>query len=129
MIEYSDTLDGLTAPDLEGFLEHWDFTPPEGALLAMLQNSALVVLARDSASSRVCGYATALSDGLVCGYISALEVRPEFRNRGIGSALLSRIAGRLDVFGVYLSCAPTMVAFYESRGFKPVAALCKRKRP
>jgi GNAT superfamily N-acetyltransferase len=126
-IAYSDSLDGLTAHDLEGFLAHWDFKPPDGTLLAMLNRSTVVVLARDSASSRVCGYAAALSDGVACGYISALEVRPEFRARGIGTSLLSRICERLDVFGVYLSCAPSMLGFYQSRGFSSVTALCRRK--
>lgn len=127
VIAYSDTLDGLNAHDLEGFLAHWDFTPPGGTLLTMLKQSTMVILARDLASSRVCGYVTGLSDGVVCGYISALEVRPEFRNRGIGSALLSKMTERLDVFGVYLSCAPSMLEFYKSRGFSSVTGMCKRK--
>lgn len=127
MISYSNTLDDLTAHDLEGFLAHWDFPPPDGTLLAMLEGSTRVILARDGATSRVCGYVTALSDGVACGYISALEVRQEYRGRGIGTALLSRMTGQLDVFGVYLSCAPGMREFYESRGFSSVTALCRRK--
>jgi ribosomal protein S18 acetylase RimI-like enzyme len=127
LIAYSDTLEGLHAHDLEGFLAHWDFKPPDGTLLTMLKGSTVVILAREAASSSVCGYVTALSDGVACGYISALEVRPEFRNRGIGSALLSRMIERLDVFGVYLSCAPSMQEFYQSRGFNSVTAMCRRK--
>jgi ribosomal protein S18 acetylase RimI-like enzyme len=127
VITYSDTLDGLNAQDLEGFLAHWDFKPPEGTLLTMLKHSTVAILARDSTSSRVCGYVTALSDGVICGYISALEVRPEFRNRGIGSALLSQMTERLNVVGVYLSCAPSMLEFYKSRGFSSVTAVCRRK--
>jgi ribosomal protein S18 acetylase RimI-like enzyme len=127
VIAYSDTLDGLNAHDLEGFLAHWDFTPPEGTLLTMLKQSTVVIVARDRATSRVCGYVTGLSDGVVCGYISALEVRQDFRNRGIGSALLSQMTERLNVFGVYLSCAPSMLEFYRSRGFSSVTAMCKRK--
>lgn len=129
MITYSDTLDGLTAHDLEGFLAHWDFTPPEGTLLTLLKQSTRIILARDSDTSRVCGYVAALSDEVACGYISALEVRAEYRGRGIGTALLGRMTERLDVFGVYLSCAPAMREFYESRGFSSVTALCRRKVP
>ena len=126
VIKYSDSLDELTAADLEGFLAHWDFRPPEGTLLTMLKQSSEVILARDTSSSTICGYVAALSDRIACGYISALEVRPEFRGKGIGTALLTQITDRLSVYGVYLSCAPTMAAFYTSRGFTPVTGMSKR---
>jgi ribosomal protein S18 acetylase RimI-like enzyme len=128
VIAYSDSLDGLDASSLDGFLAHWDFTPPEGTLLIMLKQSTAVILARDGSSSRICGYVAALSDGIACGYISALEVRPEFRGRGIGTALLGQMTDRLNVFGVYLSCAPSMREFYAARGFSSVAAMCKRRK-
>lgn len=128
MITYSDSLNQVNATDLEGFLAHWDFRPPEGTLLAMLKQSSEVILARDVSSSTICGYVAALSDRIACGYISALEVRPEFRGKGIGTALLTRMTDRLNVYGVYLSCAPTMADFYTSRGFTPVTGMSKRKR-
>jgi GNAT superfamily N-acetyltransferase len=128
VITYSDSLNQVNATDLEGFLAHWDFRPPEGTLLAMLKQSSEVILARDASSSTICGYVAALSDRIACGYISALEVRPEFRGKGIGTALLTRMTDRLDVYGVYLSCAPTMADFYTSRGFTPVTGMSKRKR-
>src|SRR6266404_5858159 len=112
MIAYSDSLEGVTAHDLEGFLAHWDFAPPAGTLLAMLSHSTVVILARDLHSSTLCGYIAALSDGIVCGYISALEVRPAYRRRGIATALLNQMTERLSVYGTYLSCAPSMVPFY-----------------
>lgn len=51
-------------------------------------------------------YVAALSDRVACAYISAIEVRPEYRKRGIGMALLSRMTEQLSVYGTYLSCAP-----------------------
>jgi len=129
MISYSDSLEGVTTHDLEGFLAHWDFAPPAGTLLAMLRNSTVVILARDVHSSTLCGYIAALSDGIVCGYISALEVRPVYRNRGIATELLNRMTERLSVYGIYLSCAPSRVTFYESAGFLRVAGMTKRKAP
>lgn len=129
MIIYSDSLKDITAADLEGFLAHWDFTPPEGTLLAMLKGSTAVILARDEQTSAVCGYTAALSDGVACGYISAIEVRPAFQQRGIGTALLNKMTDRLQVYGTYLSCAPAMVPFYESVGFRRVAGMTKRKVP
>jgi ribosomal protein S18 acetylase RimI-like enzyme len=126
---YSDSLDSATAADLEGFLSHWDFTPPAGTLLQMLKGSSLVIFARESRSSRICGYVAALSDQVVCGYISAIEVRPEHRKQGIGTELLNRMTERLNVNGIYLSCAPAMIPFYESAGFKQVAGMTKRRLP
>ena len=83
----------------------------------MLSGSTAVILAREVESSMLCGYIAALSDGIACAYISALEVRPKYRRRGIGTTLLRQMVDRLDVFGVYLSCAPAMTPFYEAAGF------------
>lgn len=127
MITYSTSLEGLSDADLDGFLAHWDFTPPPGTLLAMLKGSAAVILARDEQSSTICGYVAALSDGVVCGYISAVEVRAAYRKQGIGTALLTQMTEQLGVYGTYLSCAPAMVPFYESIGFKRVDGMTKRK--
>ena len=127
-IAYSSSIGQLNSSDLSGFLAHWDFEPPAGTLFEILSRSTEVVLARDVESSVLCGYITALSDGVACAYISTLEVRPEYRHQGIGTALLNQMVDRLDVFGVYLSCAPALVPFYEGAGFKPGISMGKRKR-
>lgn len=126
---YSESLDSVLVAELEGFLAHWDFVPPAGTLLNILKGSSLVILARDSDSLRVCGYVAALTDRIACGYISAIEVRPEYRKQGIGTELLNRMTQRLNVYGTYLTCAPAMIPFYESAGFKQVAAMSKRRLP
>jgi ribosomal protein S18 acetylase RimI-like enzyme len=128
-LTYVASLDAVAAADLDGFLQHWDFVPPAGTLLRMLKGSSIVVLARDTASSTVCGYVAALTDHVVCGYITALEVRPEWRGRGIGTELLRRVTERLDVDGIYLTCAPAMIPFYESAGFRRGTAMAKRRSP
>jgi len=127
MVDYSDTLDSVSADDLGGFLAHWDFAPPDGTLLAMLNHSSAIIIARDVASGRVCGYIAALSDGVAFGFISALEVRPDYRGRGVGTTLVNRMVERLDVYGIYLSCAPSMIPFYESIGFSSGTAMSRRK--
>jgi ribosomal protein S18 acetylase RimI-like enzyme len=127
MIAYTTSIEGLKRADLPGFLAHWDFEPPDGTLFEMLRRSSEVILAREVESSVLCGYVTALSDRVVCGYISALEVRPEYRGRGIGTALLKQMVERLNVFGVYLSCAPSMARFYEAVGFTAGIAMSLRK--
>ena len=126
MITYTDSLESVVTADLQGFLAQWDFTPPDGTLHAMLAASSEIILARDSESATICGYIAALSDGIVCAYISAIEVRPAYRQRGIGTALLHQMTDRLAVYGTYLSCAPALVAFYESAGFSRVAGMAKR---
>lgn len=126
---YSESLESVNAADLEGFLLHWDFTPAPGTLFRMLKGSSVVILARDPVSFQICGYVAALTDQVAFAYISALEVRPQFRKRGIGTALLNRMTERLTVYGTYLSCAPAMIPFYESAGFKQVAGMSKRRLP
>jgi ribosomal protein S18 acetylase RimI-like enzyme len=128
MIAYSSSVENLDRSDLSGFLAHWDFEPPDGTLLAMLRRSTELIVARDARSSMLCGYVTALSDGVACGYISALEVLPEYRRRGIGTALLRQMLEKLDVYAVYLSCAPAMAPFYAALGFTPGMSMSRRKR-
>jgi GNAT superfamily N-acetyltransferase len=128
-INYVDFDESVTEGDLGGLLAHWDFAPPRGTLLRIMRSSSVVILAREPGSSIVCGYVTALTDHVACTYVSALEVRPEHRKQGIGMALLNKIVGRIDVYGTYLSCAPAMVPFYESAGFKRVQGMAKRRAP
>ena len=127
MITYSNSAKDLDRSELDGFLAHWDFEPPEGTLFEMLTRSSEVILARDLESSIICGYISALSDGVACAYISALEVRPAYRGKGIGTELLNRMVDRLDVFGIYLSCAPSMTPFYEAAGFSVGTSMSKRR--
>jgi GNAT superfamily N-acetyltransferase len=125
---YEDFDGSVKVEHLEGLLAHWDFRPPAGTLLKMLQGSSVAIVAREPNSPRICAYVAALTDRSVCGYISALEVRPAYRNRGIGTALLNRVTERLDVYGIYLSCAPAMIPFYEAVGFRQIAGMGKRRQ-
>lgn len=127
-IAYSSSIENLGDSDLNGFLAHWDFEPPRGTLFDILRGSSEVILARDDISSVICGYVAALSDRVACAYISALEVRPEYQRRGIGTTLLNQMVDRLDVFSIYLSCAPVLVPFYERSGFASGISMGKRKR-
>jgi GNAT superfamily N-acetyltransferase len=126
---YKDFDGSVKEEDLEGLLSHWDFKPLPGTLLRMLQGSAVAIVACEPNSPRICAYVTALTDHSVCGYISALEVRPEYRNRGLGTVLINQVTERLNVYGTYLSCAAAMIPFYEAAGFKQVAGMCKRRLP
>lgn len=125
-MQYTDSTESVAEADLEGFLSHWEISRPPGSLLRMLKGSSVVILAREPFSPRVCGYVTALTDHVVCGYISSIEVRFQYRNQGIRAELLKRVTARLTVYGIYLSCAETMIPCYKAAGFNQVTGMAKR---
>ena len=129
MITYIENIEGIHPKQLEGFLVHWDFVPPQDTLLQVLHGSSHILIALDSETRNVLGYITALSDGVSCGYISYLEVRPAHRNSGIGTELMRRMLSKLEsLYGIYLGCAPALVQFYETLGFQKMTAMSKRRR-
>lgn len=130
MLTYIETIEGITPKQLEGFLAHWYFVPPQDTLLRVLRGSSHILFAMDSERREVLGYITALSDGVACGYISHLEVRPAHRNKGIGTELSRRMLSKLQsLYGIYLGCAPALVQFYERLGFQKMTGMSKRPRP
>ena len=127
-ITYIDNIEAITPEQLEGFLAHWDFVPPQGNLLRILRGSSHILIAQESKSREVLGYIAALSDGVSCGYISHLEVRPLHRNKGIGTELVRRMLSKLETLhGTCLGCAPAMEQFYQRFGFTKMNAMSKRK--
>ncbi|MEX2536238.1 MAG: GNAT family N-acetyltransferase [Trueperaceae bacterium] len=115
MIKYLETVDGLLADDLgAGYFERWPNPPDPGTHLQILHGSSQVVLAFDEDSSKVVGFVTAISDGVLCAYVPLLEVLPAYRHRGIGSELLRRMLERLSCYYmVDLVCDPHRQSFYE----------------
>jgi predicted N-acetyltransferase YhbS len=127
MISYTDSLQGITPCQLQGFLAHWDFVPPEGTLLEILRGSSHFIVARQD--SEVVGYIAVLCDHVSCAYISHLEVRAQHRNNGVGKELVQRLLSRIgDVHGIYLGCAPSVEPFYEKLGFTKATGMKRRKQ-
>ena len=54
------------------------------------------------------------------------SVRPEYRGHGIGSELVRRLLGRLDLYMVDLVCDPALQPFCERLGMKPMSAMARR---
>lgn len=69
----------------------------------------------------VAGIGRAISDGVSDAYLQDIVVAPEFRRRGIGTALVTGLTDRLRRRGIGwigLVGAPGTEAFYASLGFR-----------
>lgn len=128
-IEYTNDLPSLASPSLEGFFVGWPVRPSPETLLRLLHASTHRLLAMDEKSGRCVGYITALSDGVLFGYISSLEVLPEFQGQGIGRELVTRMLRVLsDLYAVDLVCDADVQPFYERCGLSRCSAMIVRRR-
>jgi ribosomal protein S18 acetylase RimI-like enzyme len=126
MIIYRDTTEGISPDSLHGFFAGWPNPPSPAVHLALLRGSDRIVLAIEA--ERVVGFVTALTDGVLHGYVSLLEVLPEYRGRGIGSELMRRVLGALsDLYAVDLLCDPELQPFYQRLGLRPAVGMMGRK--
>lgn len=130
MITYQESLEGITPDLLVGFWDGWPVPPTPEMHLRILAGSEAIALAIDGeAGGRVVGFATAVGDGVLTGYIPLLEVLPEYRGKGIGSELIRRLLERLrDRYMVDLVCDEDLVPFYERFGMVPHGAMILRRR-
>ena len=128
MIHYTDSLDGIETRQLEGFFVGWPHPPSPETHLRLLRGSDYVVLAIVEETGQVVGFVTALTDGVLSGFIPLLEVLPAYQGRGIGQALMTRILDRLGQLpNVDLLCDPEVVPFYKRFGMKPVGGMALRR--
>ncbi len=128
MIDYTDSLDGIEPRQLEGFFVGWPRPPSPETHLRVLSGSDHVVLAIDGEIGQVIGFVTALSDGVLSGFIPLLEVLPAYHGQGIGQALMTRMLDRLSHLpNVDLLCDPDVAPFYERFGMTPVGGMVLRR--
>jgi ribosomal protein S18 acetylase RimI-like enzyme len=130
-IRYVESAAEVAPEQLHGFFVGWPNPPSPATHLRLLQASDHIVLAvapeMSSAGSRVVGYITALSDGILCAYISSLEVLPEYQGQGIGSELVRRMLEKLrDLYMVDLICDPDVQPFYARLGLRPASGMILR---
>lgn len=126
-IKYTDSVEKITSRMLGGFFEGWKkpHTPDEH--LEILKNSNHIILAIDSDKARVVGFITALTDGVQSAFIPLLEVLPEYRKMGIGSALVFRMLETLNgIPAIDLTCDPEMKKFYSKFGMVPSVGMIVR---
>ena len=75
----------------------------------------------------IVGFVTAVSDGVLAAYIPLLEVRREWRGKGIGAELMRRMLALLaGCYMVDVVCDPELIPFYERFGMVPLAGLGRR---
>ena len=128
MIDYTDSLDSIETRHLKGFFVGWPHPPSPETHLRLLSGSDYVVLAIDVETGQVVGFVTALTDGVLSGFIPLLEVLPTYQRRGIGQMLMTRMLDRLGhLANVDLLCDPDVVPFYERFGMMPVQGMALRR--
>lgn len=128
MIDYTDSLAGVEPRHLEGFFVGWPHPPSAETHLRLLAGSDRIELAIDRETGQVVGFVTALTDGVLSGFIPLLEVLPAYQRQGIGRALMTRMLDRLGALpNVDLLCDPDVVPFYERLGMKPAGGMVLRR--
>jgi len=127
MIEYHSDLGQISPDDLGGFFVGGPRPPSAATHYRLLAASSEFGVAKESESSRVIGYITALSDGVLSAYIPHLEVRSEFRHRGIGSQLVREVLDRLgEIYRIDRMCDEDVRPFYEKLGLTPSGGMMRR---
>jgi GNAT superfamily N-acetyltransferase len=115
----------LCAADLGAFFTEWPRRPSDDSIDAMLRGSYRVVVGR--LAGEIVAFANAISDGRMFAYIPFVEVHPDHRGRGVGTALMRAMLDQLDAMhGVDLTCDPELVPFYERVGLQPLVAMVRR---
>lgn len=128
VIHYTHALDDIETRHLNGFFVGWPHPPSPETHLRLLSSSDYVVLAIDVERGQVVGFVTALTDGVLSGFIPLLEVLPAYQGKGIGQALMSRMLDQLGHLpNVDLLCDPDVAPFYERFGMKPVGGMVLRR--
>jgi len=114
---YKVSLDDISTDMLHGFFVDWPNPPNPDTHLKLLKNSSKVVIAIDENINQVVGFITAISDGVLSAYIPFLEVLPEYKNKGIGKELVTRMLKELEnIYMIDLCCDDDLVPYYENFG-------------
>ncbi len=127
MVMYFDNANGVMPEQLHGFFVGWPNPPSLETHLRLLRQSDYVFLAKDEASGAIVGYITAIADGVLCAYISFLEVIPAFQRQGIGRKLVELMLQQLvDYYMVDLVCDAELQSFYARLGLHTAVGMSQR---
>ncbi len=128
MIRYTDSLVDIGPQHLVGFFVGWPHPPSPETHLRLLAGNDHIVLAIDSETNQIFGFVTAITGGVLSGFIPLLEVLPAYQGQGIGQALMRHMLDRLaHLPDVDLLCDPELVPFYERFGMmKGIGMMLRR---
>lgn len=125
MITFQNSHAGISQGDLKGFFEGWKYPVSPERHIEILKNSFKVILALDN--GRVVGFINAISDKTLSANIPLLEVLPEYRRKGIGKELVTKMLDELkEFYMVDLCCDEWLSGFYEKIGMRKSAGMIKR---
>ena len=116
-MKYIHSCDNITEDMLNGFFVGWPNPPSPSKHLKLLRESQKVVIALDEEQNQVVGFITAISDNVLSAYIPFLEVLPEYKAKGIGKQLVSRMLDELkEIYMVDICCDDDLVPYYKNFG-------------
>lgn len=96
---------------------NWSSAEKPEELIPALKNSDSLVTAR--ISGRLVGIGNAISDGSLVVYYPHMLVHPDYKNKGVGRAMMKLLQKKYWSFHQQLLTADTdAVGFYESLGFE-----------
>ena len=124
-IAYTDKAESVRAEQLSGFFAGWPDHPDPEAHLEILRGSHTAWLAFDN--NQCVGFINALSDGVFYAYIPLLEVLPDYRGKGIGKELVTRMLETLsDMYAIDIVCDESVASFYDKLGLSRCVGMVKR---
>ncbi len=130
MILFTPDVDSIDEVHLDGFFFEWSEPLTRKQHLAVLRGSDHVLCAVDEEDGRVVGFITAVTDGVLSAYIPLLEVRRDYRGRGIGTELVRMMMSTLRRYRmVDVVCDEEVAPFYRRFGFSPCMAMIQRRSP
>ena len=96
---------------------HWASGRSPEDVGRMIRHTPIHLAARHD--GRLVGFARAITDTIYRAVIDDVVVDTEYRGRGIGSQLITRLGEELsDVEEVFLGCGASEVSFYEKHGYR-----------
>ncbi len=94
--------------------------PDPDSIRRIISGSYIFIVAVDRSTGETVGMGRVISDGISDAYIQDLIVKPSYRDRGIGSAIVERAVEYCFDHGVNwigLVAAPGTAEFYQTAGF------------